>query len=233
MKNLVLFTALLMGLTTVAAEKNLAEKGKDLTNKRYTFSQPIQFVERGVEFLIFPDGSFDFNTNPNDTNGTYYFKTAKASTKTTTTARRGNPSTTYGASVNSGYYNIPGGTIVTHDFDGKVRRVGNVFINYNRFGQVKRLGSVYVNYNRFGMLKQVGGLHIQYDRFGNVTGIFGQVNRPVYHHSLISFPYNSFYHSEMQSGFGFSNHTDFYYKSEIQNLDKEEKKSIQSATQRK
>ena len=67
MKKLVLiFAVLLMGLTTVtAAEKvETASKGEDLTINYYNhFIQPIQFVERGVEFLIFPDGTFDFNTH--------------------------------------------------------------------------------------------------------------------------------------------------------------------------
>jgi hypothetical protein len=64
MKKLVpLFTGLLIGLTTVsAAEKISATQGEDLIITRYGYAQPIQFVERGVEFLIFPDGSFDFIT---------------------------------------------------------------------------------------------------------------------------------------------------------------------------
>ncbi len=63
MKKLVLlFTGLLMGLTTVtAAEKSSAKQGTDLDlASRYRYAQPILFVERGVEFLIFTDGSFDF-----------------------------------------------------------------------------------------------------------------------------------------------------------------------------
>ena len=66
MKTLVqLFTVLLIGLTTVSAsESNVVTQGGDLDiTKRYRYAQPIVFVERGVEFLIFPDGSFDFNTH--------------------------------------------------------------------------------------------------------------------------------------------------------------------------
>ena len=65
MKKLVLlFTGLLMGLTTGSATEKISEtKSIDLDiTSRYRYAQPILFVERGVEFLIFADGSFDFNT---------------------------------------------------------------------------------------------------------------------------------------------------------------------------
>ncbi|MFD2823681.1 hypothetical protein ACFS5M_08375 [Lacinutrix iliipiscaria] len=174
MKNLVLlFTGLLMTLTTVtAAEKITATQGEDLNISRYSYAQPIQFVERGVEFLIFPDGSFDFNTNLSDTQGSFYYRTR--------TSRRG-PSinSTFGApgtQVTFTASSVPRGVIVTHDRDGKVRRVGNVFVNYNRYDQVKRLGSVYINYNRLGLVSQVGGLHIRYNSFGEIISTNGHVN---------------------------------------------------------
>jgi len=174
MKKLVLlFTGVLMTLTTVtAAEKNSATQGEDLNMTRYSYAQPIQFVERGVEFLIFPDGSFDFNTNLDYTQGDFYYRTRNS--------RRGpSVNTTFGAPGSQVHFvtsRRPRGVIVTHDRDGKVRRIGNVFINYNRFGQVKRLGSVYIGYNRYGMVDQVGGLHIRYNRRGHVIAITGHVN---------------------------------------------------------
>ncbi|MDT0557261.1 hypothetical protein RM697_01295 [Ichthyenterobacterium sp. W332] len=170
MKKLVLlFTGLLMGLTTVtAAETSSATQGTDLDNTRYRYTQPILFVERGVEFLIFPDGSFDFNTDFNTTSQTtsvYYRRN-----------RRGSVNSTFGA-PGRGYYDYsrPRGVLVTHDRSGRVRRVGNVFINYDRHSRVKRVGSVYMRY-RHGLLKQVGGLHIQYNRRGDMIGTNGFVN---------------------------------------------------------
>ena len=75
-KIVLLFTGVLMTLATVtAAEKVTATIGEDLNITRYSYAQPIQFVERGVEFLIFPDGSFDFNTNLNYTQDDFYFRT--------------------------------------------------------------------------------------------------------------------------------------------------------------
>ncbi|MBC2844935.1 hypothetical protein [Winogradskyella flava] len=167
-KIVLLFTGLLMGLTTVtAAEKISANQSTDLDlTSRYRYIQPILFVERGVEFLIFADGSFDFNTDVFSTvpdNDNYYYRRN----------RRGS-NRTYGA-PGTRYHRGDRGVLVTHDRLGRVRRIGNVFINYDRQGRIKRAGSVYMNYRR-GQLKQVGGLRVLYNRYGVVIGTRGHVN---------------------------------------------------------
>jgi len=168
MKTIVLLiTGLLFGITPVSAEHKSASQGEDLSVNFY-YDQPISFIERGVEFLIFPDGSFDFNTELNTTPGDVYYR------KTSTNKRR-SINTTYGA-PGTFYSPRPRGVIITHDRDGKVRRIGNVFLNYNRQGQIKRIGSVYINYNRHGYLTQVGGLIIHY-RNHRIVRITGHVNR--------------------------------------------------------
>jgi len=171
-KIVLLFTGMLMGLTTVtAAEKVSAKQSTDLDlTSRYRYAQPILFVERGVEFLIFADGSFDFNTDlfstvPDDDN--YYYRRSNNRTRRSTNRTHGAPGHTYG--------HPDRGVLVTHDRMGRVRRIGNVFINYDRQGKIKRVGSVYMSYRR-GQLKQVGGLQIIYNRHGDVIGTRGFVN---------------------------------------------------------
>jgi hypothetical protein len=175
MKKQVLFlTALLMGLTSTQATTTgiVVSNGEDLNNARYRFAEPIVFLERGVEFMIFPDGSFDFNTEiQNNVSETYY-----RSSRT----RRHSVNTTYGApgTVNRVHYVSPRprGVIITHNSNGKVRRIGNVFINYNREGQIKRAGSIYISYQRRGLLRQVGGLKVNYNRWGKIIHLTGIVN---------------------------------------------------------
>lgn len=185
MKKLVLlFTGLLIGLTTVTAAEKMDETlkqvqsktGEDLTTNFYNhYTQPIQFTERGVEFLIFPDGTFDFNTHiqnnhyDNGHDDGYY---RRSNTK------RRSINSTFGAPGTRVNYSSPRsrGIIITHDASGQIRRIGNVFVNYNRTGQVKRLGSVYMRYNRRGVLTQVGGLQLKYDRRGRLIRTIGQVN---------------------------------------------------------
>ncbi|WP_299117043.1 hypothetical protein [uncultured Winogradskyella sp.] len=169
MKKQVLFLAMmLLGITSATATTagDVVLNGEDFNNARYRFTEPIVFIERGVEFLIFTDGSFDFNTEifstlPEDDQ--YYYRRNRRSTNRT-----------YGA-PGTRYHNGDRGVLVRHDRLGRVRRIGNVFINYDRQGRVKRVGSVYMSYRR-GQLKQVGGLRILYNRYGDVIGTRGHVN---------------------------------------------------------
>ena len=175
-----LFVAMLIGLTPATASEIVSEtkaisldkQGEDLTiTKRYRYTQPILFVERGVEFLIFPDGNFDFNTEyGNRFNADYYSRGNRS--------RRGSVNRAFvapGSRVNytSSRYNR--GKRVIHDRWGNVRRIGNVLINYDYFGRVKHVGSVYMRYNR-GRLTQVGGLRLIYGRHGRLIDMRGQVN---------------------------------------------------------
>lgn len=209
MKKLVLlFTGMLMGLTTVTGTETLSKPQLDdnvSKQKRYHHAQPIMFVERGIEFIIFPNGDFDFNTatdsygyNNYDDDNMYYRTT---NTKT----RRGSVTRTVNApGTTSRYYDYgPRGVQVIHDRYGNVRRIGNVFISYDYYGRVKRFGSVYVRYHR-DRLVQVGGLHLKYNRHGKFIKTYGQVNR----HWNRNTTYN---HFGWDTNNGWNNDNDYYY----------------------
>lgn len=139
-----------------ATERNNRKSPVDFRN-----SDPIVFTEKGIEFYVFPDGQFDFNTRPS--NGDMYYKSG----------RRNGSNKTYGSPANGQNRNY--GVKVEHDYSGKVRRIGNVFINYDANDRIKRVGSVYMSYNRFA-LTQVGGLQIVYNRRGQIVDFVGAVN---------------------------------------------------------
>ncbi|MEC5164476.1 hypothetical protein RCH18_000192 [Flavobacterium sp. PL11] len=164
MKKITLLVAsiFLFGNTVAnAAEKKVFSVEKNsLTNCGNT--EPVVFTERGVEFFIFTDGQLDFNTRPTNRKEKYYKSNS-----------RGDVNRTYGAP--NYYSNKNHGVKVEHDNMGRVRRVGNVFINYDSNDRVKRVGSVYMSYNRY-LLEQVGGLHIIYDRRGTIIDFIGSVN---------------------------------------------------------
>lgn len=157
---------LALGLHTAkASDKKVFEDARERNYPPvdYRYAEPIVFMERGIEFYVFPNGEFDFNT-----------------VRTTAPNRRSNSvNRTYGAPgrghSNQYYGPSNNGTKIEHDYMGRVRRVGNVFINYDATGRVKRVGSVYMNYNSFA-LSQVGGLRIIYDRRGRIVNIIGVVN---------------------------------------------------------
>ncbi|MCO6175784.1 hypothetical protein NHF50_12095 [Flavobacterium sp. NRK F10] len=197
---LALATFVLLGTGIVKASTEKVSDGVNHNNFPpidYRYAEPIAFTERGVEFLVFPNGDFDFNTVRSNTvqprNSTY-----------------GAPRTYYG------YYNTnsPRGVLVQHDNMGRVRRVGNVFINYDALGRVKRIGSVYMSYNSFA-LKQVGNLRIIYDRRGRIIDIRGFVNAYSQHYAYTPTTNNHYdtttvYHYE-DNDYGYNNDNDFYY----------------------
>ncbi len=159
---------MLLSITSATAKHITADKNSKtlrITN-RYNYAQPIVFIERGIEFLVFPNGEFDFNTEGMRVRADNYY-----GRKT----RRSRYNKTYGAPGARNNFEKRRGVNVSHDRLGRFRRVGNVFINYDGYGRIKRIGSVYMRYQR-GKLKQVGELHIQYNRRGHMVAINGTVN---------------------------------------------------------
>jgi len=157
MKKITLLVAsiLLLGNVAKASELNFTN---DNNRTRFSFDEPISFVERGIEFFVFPNGDFDFNTRPDDSQGDYFYK--GAGKKEGKVIQRGGP--------------VNFGTLIEQDSFGRVRRVGNTFINYDTRDRVSRIGSVYMRYNRFA-LTQIGGLRIAYNRFGEIVDMYGTV----------------------------------------------------------
>ena len=149
-KGLLLFLGMLMMVSTVEATEGITlNSTKGYYN--YYGARPIKFVERGIKFYIFPNGDIDFNS-ARQYRSQYYYRNGRRY-KTRVPMRS---------------------VLVDRDFRGRLRRVGNVFINYNRFGNVTRVGSVFIDYHRGRRLKRVGGMTIRYDRSGRVR-YFGQV----------------------------------------------------------
>ncbi len=149
MKKITLLVAsifLLGGVVAHAADRNDRRAAVDFRN-----ADPIVFVERGVEFYIFADGQFDFNTRPST--GEVYYKSGRRN-----------------ATIQNRNYGVK----VEHDNRGRVRRVGNVMINYDANDRIKRVGSVYMGYNRYA-LDRVGGLQIIYNRRGQIVDMVGAV----------------------------------------------------------
>jgi len=149
-----LVTAMLLAVSAAQATEKTSIATTN-TNFRFNFEQPISFTERGIDFFIFPNGEFDFNTEP-IADGPIYNKSGRRNTNVTFGAP-----TAYGVRID-------------HDALGRVRRIGNVFLNYDAQNRIKRVGSVYMSYNRFA-LSQVGGLKIIYNRRGEIVSFFGSV----------------------------------------------------------
>ena len=150
MKKITLLVASILLVGSVANASEVIKKSGEEKRTRYNFDEPISFMERGIEFFVFPNGEFDFNTRPEDNEGDYFYKTAGKRRN----AQEKRP-TNYG-------------TRIEHDSFGRVRRIGNTFINYDNRDRVSRIGSVYMRYNRTA-LTQIGGMRIVYNRRGEIV----------------------------------------------------------------
>ncbi|WP_372756442.1 hypothetical protein [Mariniflexile sp.] len=164
---LLLLTGLLINITTVSAENLSNNNNTTDVSKHYRFAQPISFIERGVEFFIFPDGSFDYDLNRT----TYYGSNSKRST---INASYNGPriSVNYSSSV-------PMRTNISRDRNGNIRSINNIVLNYDRYGKISRVGSVHIDYGRGknGTLSQVGNLKVNYNRWGEIASVRGFVNQ--------------------------------------------------------
>lgn len=122
------------------------------------------FVERGVEFLVFPNSEFDFNLLSNQTYKEPYFYGQQ-------NTRRGTINNSRKMKGKHVAFTRSQGRIIQHDRLGRVKRIGNTVIKYDQFGRKARAGTVHMGY-RHGKLKQVGGLVLQYNRRGILVETF-------------------------------------------------------------
>jgi hypothetical protein len=204
MRTITLLTALsLMSMMTIKVN---AQSTVERHETRYNANEPFSFVERGIEFYVFPNGEFDFNTRPQDsqTNTTYYYKTA---------GKRNQERT----SVNYG-------VAIEQDAFGRIRRVGNVFINYDTRDRVTRIGSVFMRYGRYN-LEKIGNMRLVYNRRGDLIDVFGSIKAYNTGYAYQSANQYASYNSYNNNYYGNSN--DYYYyradgtRAKIEDNDKE------------
>ena len=147
----------LIGATAQASE-HMTTAEQNESNSVRNYMQPVVFIEQGIEFLIYPDGTLDFNATPasirlngNHVRPVYY-----------------NPRDVYGTGANyrRGY--------VKYYQNGQVAQIGGITIGYLHNGQVNRIGDIPVNYKK-GVLDKVGNLKMHYDRSGRMYKQTGSI----------------------------------------------------------
>ena len=179
-KGLLLILGMLMMVSTVEATDGVKTNSKKGYYDRYG-ARSIQFMERGVKFYVFKNGKLDFTTHKRFKTQ-YYYRNGHRYKKRTPLR----------------------GVSIDRDYNGRIRRVGNVFINYNRWGKVSRVGSVFIDY-RHRKMTQVGGLKIRYDHYGNVR-YYGEV-KPRYRYNYRT---HDFIESIFDYNDDFFNNDNFY-----------------------
>lgn len=158
MKKLLLAVLFLGGIT---AQANAVTDLDHTTERGIRYNQPqsITFVERGVKFVVFTNGQFDF---------------ASLSNQVQTSGRRGQgyyaPGHSYGVT-----YSYSSRDFVKRNRYGDVYKVGRNYVDYNRYGHVDQIGSVNLRY-RNGQLVRVGDMKIIYNRRGYIVDLVGYVH---------------------------------------------------------
>lgn len=185
-----LVASILLTANVTKANETKSFNKLNVTRDRFDINEPISFTERGIEFFVFANGDFDFNTRPDDSHGTYQYKQAGKRTAVVDNNCDGNF-----------------GVLIQRDNFGRIRRVGNTFINYDSRDRVSRIGSVFMRYNRFA-LTQIGGMRIIYDRRGDIVDMIGEVKgRRNY-----GYAYNNYDTDDRNQTYG--NGETYYYKAD-------------------
>lgn len=196
MKTITLLVASVLLYGNLANASKISNYSGEKTKTDFNSNEPIEFNERGITFYVFPNGEFDFNTEQTVGNDNYY--------------RRAINTTSGAPGVASNCLSNPSGTIIEHDALGRVRRVGNVFINYDYENRIKRIGTVYMSYNRFA-LEQVGGLKIIYNRKGQIIDMLGNVKGYGNNYGY-TYSYNTDYNSNDYSEVRNNYNNQYYYR---------------------
>lgn len=156
-----LATVVVLFLVGMTAQANVVSNLDQIDNRgpRYNNNaQNIQFVQRGITFIVHANGTFTFRTPRAINNGRSRVSYAPGHTY-------------YGVN-----YVNRSNRLVSYNRFGEITRVGRNLITYNRFGNVRSIGNVNLRY-RHGRLVSVGNMHINYNRNGRIINTRGVVIR--------------------------------------------------------
>ena len=144
-----------MSAAEMVSPTDIAKKGLTI---RYRNAQPITFVERGVTFQVYPDGTLDVNY------GRIGYRRAN----------RHRSYAGYGIPMHSRYRYHNGRRIWRNRY-GQIIKIGRASVNYDYYGRVKRVGSITMSYGRYGKLRRVGGMRTWYNHWGRLVYAEGHV----------------------------------------------------------
>lgn len=120
-KGIYILLGMLLMIATVEAKNNNESFITNVFN--YSYNNAVIFEDRGVEFFVFTNGEFDFNSVYNrniNINRDFRGRIVRI-----------------------------GNSFINYDAFGNVTRIGNVFMRYNR-GRLANVGNLQVRYNRWG-----------------------------------------------------------------------------------
>jgi hypothetical protein len=127
-KGIFILLGIFMMVSTV--EANHGKKSPSRIGFNYTYNNSVNFEEQGIQFFIFTNGEFDFNSNNN-----YYNSHINRERGIYRDYR--------------GQITRIGNSFIRYDSYGNVIRIGNVFMKYYR-GKLTDVGHLKVRYDYWG-----------------------------------------------------------------------------------
>ncbi|CAM1333031.1 conserved protein of unknown function [Tenacibaculum aestuariivivum] len=126
-----------MSLASVYA-KNI-KKSTSKTGVTNRYNNAVTFTEQNIQFHVFLNGDFDFNTPYRNTK---YYNTNNEIVIERNRRDR---------------IKRVGNTFINYNNNGSVNRIGTVFINYN-YGKLVKVGALNIRYDRWGNTKFYGNV---------------------------------------------------------------------------
>lgn len=120
------FGIILAGILVVFSANSGKAENSNLSpfNENYGYENSINFFERGIEFFVFTNGDFDFDTSNSYTRGVRINRDFNGSIRSV------------------------GNVFINYDRFGNVTRIGNIFMQYHR-GRLTRVGNLRILYDRW------------------------------------------------------------------------------------
>jgi hypothetical protein len=146
MKKALLLLLGMMSFVSVNAN-DISSTSTKRTTIGYRYDDAVTFIEKGVEFHVFLNGNFEFDTP----NRVYYNSNNRRNRYNDIRINRDY----------EGRIKRIGTNYIRYDYRGNVTRIGNVRIYYRR-GFVKRVGGLKVSYNTWGDPYFYGNVHRDY-----------------------------------------------------------------------
>ena len=170
-KALLLFLGMMSFVAVSANDKNVSTE-KTITINGY--DEAVSFIERGVQFHVFLNGDFEFDTP----NRQYYKYNNRRYQQNNIRIDRDY----------KGRIKRIGSNYIRYDYKGNVTRIGNIRIYYRR-GFVRKVGDLKVSYNNWGDPYFYGNVHRDYYDSGiqfslNFGTIFNYNDRYFYDYSF-------------------------------------------------
>jgi hypothetical protein len=133
-KGILLLLGVFMTVSNIEAKKS-DHRPELFKLNYYSYTNTINFSERGIDFFVFINGDFDFDINYN--RNIRINRDFRGRIKTI------------------------GNVSIRYDLRGNVTRIGDIYINYFR-NRITRVGDLRVSYNRWGTPKFYGNIRNYY-----------------------------------------------------------------------